>query len=123
VLIPAQKPLLVTISDGHEVKHTGAGLWQTPKKTLVSILQVLLRSRRLRVSTGLPEAQTLMKELQAFRAKITPVRNDTLESWREREYDDLVLAVALACWWAEMRQDWFIDDQARTNDVPLVLVA
>jgi hypothetical protein len=112
----------VTISDGHEVKHTGDSLWQVPKKTLVSVLQVLLQNRRLHVSAGLPDAQMLVKELQAFRAKITPVRNDTLESWREREYDDLVLAVALACWWAEMQQDWF-DDRARANDEPLVLVA
>jgi hypothetical protein len=98
----------VTITDGHEVRHVGAALWQVPKKTLVSVLQVLLQSRRLQVATGLPDTATLVKELQAFRAKITPARTETLESWREREYDDLVLAVSLACWWAELQMDWFV---------------
>jgi hypothetical protein len=27
--------------------------------------------------------------------------NDTFEAWREKVHDDLVLAVRLACWYAE----------------------
>jgi hypothetical protein len=33
--------------------------------------------------------------------KITEELNETFESWRERDHDDLVLAVALAAWAAE----------------------
>jgi len=98
---------IATITDGHDVKHIASARWHVPKKTLVSVLQVLLQARRLRVAAGLPDAATLIQELQSFRTKIGTVRSDTLESWREREYDDLVLAVALACWWAERTQDWF----------------
>src|SRR5262245_6232457 len=79
----------VAITDGHDVIHHGESRWRVPKKVLVSDLQVLFQSRRLHVAAGLPEAQTLMKELQCFRTKVTAVRSDTLESWREREYDDL----------------------------------
>jgi hypothetical protein len=32
--------------------------------------------------------------------------NETFESWRERDHDDLVFAVALACWWADRDHRW-----------------
>jgi hypothetical protein len=41
------------------------------------------------------------KELLAFRVKIIVTPHDTYEPWRERAHDDLVLAVALACWYGE----------------------
>jgi hypothetical protein len=40
-------------------------------------------------------------ELRAFRVKLTPAGNDTFESARERDHDDLVLAMALAVWAGE----------------------
>ena len=43
----------------------------------------------------------LMKELQTFRVKIRTSANETFESWRERDHDDMVLAVALAVWMGE----------------------
>src|SRR5262249_20623470 len=43
----------------------------------------------------------LAKEMQAFRVKITTTGNETFEAWRERDHDDLVLAVALAAWLGE----------------------
>jgi len=98
---------IASISDGHETKHPGNSQWEVPKRTLVSVMQVLLQRRRLHIASELPEAQTLVKELHTFRSKVSLVRNDTLELWREREHDDLVLAMALACWWAERRQEWF----------------
>jgi hypothetical protein len=99
---------IATITDGHTASLAGNAHWHVPKKTLVSVLQVLLQSRRLHVAAGLPDAKALTQELQSFRTKITTVRNDTLELWRERDYDDLVFAVALASWWAERSRDWFI---------------
>jgi hypothetical protein len=43
----------------------------------------------------------LARELQTFKIKMTAAGNETLESWRERDHDDLVLAVALAAWAGE----------------------
>ena len=51
-----------------------------------------------------PEALSagiLMAELITFRSKITVAGNETFGAWRERDHDDLVLAVALALWLAE----------------------
>jgi hypothetical protein len=65
------------------------------------VLQVLLGNRRLHVAPTLPEAKVLLRELGTFTVKVTDSLNETFESWRERDHDDLVLAVALACWAAE----------------------
>ena len=43
----------------------------------------------------------LVRELQQFQVKITQAAHETFGVWREGQHDDLVLAVALACWWAE----------------------
>ncbi len=44
-----------------------------------------------------------MRELGTFTVRITEAGNESSEAWREKDHDDLVLAVALACWAAE---DW-----------------
>jgi hypothetical protein len=41
----------------------------------------------------------LVKELMNFRVKITAHANDTYDAWREETHDDLVLALAMACWY------------------------
>jgi hypothetical protein len=69
-----------------------------PKKDLVGFLQVLLQDQRLKVAKSLPLADVLAKELLNFKVKITAAGNETFESWREKDHDDLVLALALACW-------------------------
>jgi hypothetical protein len=58
-----------------------------------------LQNGRLKVAAGLPEAETLKKELLNFRVKIDPkTAHDSYEHWREGDHDDLVLAVSMACW-------------------------
>ncbi len=42
------------------------------------------------------EAKFWVPELEAFRAKVTTGSTEVFESWRERDHDDLVLALALA---------------------------
>jgi hypothetical protein len=97
--LPAQlKPILITA--GHGVTFED-GSWHVPKKELVSVLQVLLQGGRLKVANSLPEAGTLVEELNRFSVKITAAGNETFESWRERDHDDLVLAVAMAAWIGE----------------------
>jgi hypothetical protein len=90
----------VTLTTGHEVTSGDSGLF-VPKKELVSVLQVLLQLRRLRVARTLPDALLLVRELENFRVKVTTARTETFESWREGQHDDLVFAVALAAWVGE----------------------
>jgi hypothetical protein len=90
----------VVITTGQASSFGDAGVWRVPKKDLIACLQVPLQARRLHVAP-LPERDLLVRELMAFREKESSAKADSLESWRERDHDDLVLAVALAVWWAE----------------------
>jgi hypothetical protein len=91
----------VTITGGHAVTQAEDRSWHVPKKELVTCLQVVMQSRRLQIARSLPDAATLVRELQNFQIKITAAANETFGVWRDGQHDDLVLAVALACWWAE----------------------
>jgi hypothetical protein len=91
----------VVITGGHACTYE-EGWARVPKRDLVGAVQSALQSRRLRISGQLPEAQTLVKELQTFRVKINiSTGNESFESWRERDHDDLVFSVALAVWQGE----------------------
>ncbi len=96
----------VTITGGYSVTEAEDGCYHVPKKELVTSLQVVLQTRRLHIARDLPDAPVLIREMQNFRVKITLAAHETFGAWREGEHDDLVLAVALACWWAERNPPW-----------------
>jgi hypothetical protein len=100
------RPLTITAGN-QAVLHEDGG-WSVPKRDLVSTLQVLLQSRRLKVAPILAEAKTLVQELMSFRVKATLSATETLESWREGPHDDLVLAVAIAAWQGERLQEFWM---------------
>lgn len=85
-----------TITAGQNV-----GDGTVPKKDLVGAIQATLGARRLQIAPGLPLADTLAKELEMFRVKVTADRNETFSAGRERDHDDLVLGLALAVWTGE----------------------
>jgi hypothetical protein len=93
-------PVPVWITAGERAEGVGDG-WRVPKRDLVAVVQVLLQTGRLKLAAGLPEVVTLAGELRAFSVKFTPGGRDVYGVWREGQHDDLVLALALACWWGE----------------------
>jgi hypothetical protein len=93
-------PVGVTIHGGDKVTMEDAMNFRVPKRDLVASVQTLLQNGNLKVAAGLPEAATLRRELQNFRVTIDPkTAHDSYSHWREGDHDDLVLSVALACWW------------------------
>jgi hypothetical protein len=62
------RPVLITA--GHDVTPDGPG-FRVPKLELVGAVTALLESGRLAIPRSIPEAQTLGRELQAFRALLT----------------------------------------------------
>lgn len=95
-------PVTIATSAMGQAKRDPHSLdWTVPKKDLVGVLQTLAHSDRLKVSQSLPEARILADELTSFRMKYTAAANVTYEAWREGDHDDLVLAVAMACWAAQ----------------------
>ncbi len=75
-----------------------SGTFRVPKRDLVSVVQVGLQNRMLKIAESLDLAETLSRELQNFTVKITDSANDVYGAWREGTHDDILLAVALAVW-------------------------
>ena len=99
----------LTITAGLRSEYDQCGTCLVPKNELVSTLQILLQTRRIKVAPSLPQAATLMKELTRFRAKSKLASVDTLEDWREGPHDDLVLSVAIAAWQSEhLKELWVL---------------
>jgi hypothetical protein len=94
VLLPA------IITSGDRETRDG-GYYRVPKRDLIVQLQVLLQCEALRIAAGLELASTLVGELREMRVKVTPAGNEQYGVWREGKHDDLVFAVALACWAAK----------------------
>jgi hypothetical protein len=90
----------VTLVTGDQSAHDGSD-YRVPKKDIVSVTQVLLQAGRLKIARTLPHAQLLARELVNFRSRVTAQTSESQLDWRERENDDLVLALAIAAWKAE----------------------
>jgi hypothetical protein len=94
-------PVAVTITGGDAESRGDRGEYRVPKRDLVGVMQVLLQAGRLKIAAELPEAPILQAELLNFQVKINlDTAHDSYGAWREGTHDDLVLSVALACWWA-----------------------
>jgi hypothetical protein len=78
----------------------GSG-YKVRKRNLVSNLLKLFQTERLKVVPELDLASIFVQEPLNFKAKISISGHDSYEAWREGVHDDLVLATALACWYAE----------------------
>jgi len=92
-------PVLITSGDRPRYEH---GAWRLPKRDLVIGLEVLSETGALHIAARLPEGDRLVEELTAMRVRISASGRDTYGAWREGAHDDLVLAVALACWRARL---------------------
>lgn len=90
----------ITITAGNKATFEG-GEWHVPKRDLVSVVSVLLQSGRLKLSSELPESQTLIQEMLNFQVRISASGNDQYASWRDRDHDDTVLALAVAAYYGE----------------------
>jgi hypothetical protein len=93
--------LLPAIITSGATETRSEGYYRIPKRDLVIQLQVLLQCGALRIAAGLKHAATLAAELQEMRVKVTSAGHEQYGAWREGTHDDMVFAVALACWAAK----------------------
>jgi len=92
----------ITITGGDSVTRVEGGGLRVPKRDLASAPLVLMQNKQLKIAEGLQLADTLKRELLNFKVKINiATGHDSYEAWREGDHDDLVLAVAMACWTGE----------------------
>ena len=85
----------VTITGGDSAHNKGEE-WHVPRRDLLVNLQVLLEQRRLTIARGTRETERLVAELESMTG-----------SGESGEHDDLVIAVALACWRAKSASGLF----------------
>jgi hypothetical protein len=94
-------PVLIT---GGDVETYANGHYRVAKRDLIVGLQSPLQRRGLQIAAGMKFGPVLAREMAEMRVKITASGSEQYGAWREGEHDDLVLAVALACWGA--RRAW-----------------
>ncbi len=82
-------------------RHAGsAGGYSTvPKRDLIQNLELMLEDEELRIAPNLAERKRLVEEMMCLRMNTTQTGHETYGA-TARQHDDLVLAVALACWGA-----------------------
>ncbi len=109
----------ITITGGDSVTKAEGGGIRVPKRDLASAPLVLMQKGQLKIAQGMPLADTLKRELLNFKVKINiATGHDSYEAWREGDHDDLVLAVAMACWCGERYMEK-VDSLPRPGEVAL----
>src|SRR5215211_8219924 len=92
----------ITITGGDSVTKVEGGGLRAPKRDLASAPLLLMQNRQLKIAESLQLASVLKGELLNFKVKFNiATGHDSYEAWREGDHDDLVLAVAMACWCGE----------------------
>ena len=95
-------PVGITITPGKLWHQEEPRQFHVAKELLVGTVQKFLQSGRLRSSARVPHSQVLRNELQAFRVTMTKAANEVYgPDVRESAHDDMVLACAVALWYAE----------------------
>jgi hypothetical protein len=92
------KPIRVMITAGNEVTCPKR-VWHVAKTVLISTVDAMLHSGVLRFAAALTEAGAMREELLDFRRHLGAAGRATYAA-RTGKHDDLVLAVAIAAWWA-----------------------
>ena len=86
----------VELTNTGSKEHTG-GVSRVPLRDVIGAAQVVQQTNRLRVAKDLELGSTLVGDLQSFDPKLA-TRNLDLRGGRN---SDLVLALAVALWWAD----------------------
>jgi len=69
-----------------------------PKRDLMAGLVVRLERGQLKIAEGLKGGEELLREMAGMRVRVTASGREEYGRWRAGEHDDLVVALALACW-------------------------
>jgi phage FluMu gp28-like protein len=93
----------VTMTGGDKASQRGND-FNVPKRDLVAGVQVLLEQNNLRIARTLEGARSLIEELVDVRATVSVKGRVRLGADGCGEHDDLVIALALACWRAKRKE-------------------
>ncbi len=94
--------LPVMVTSGEKTSRDGE-YYRVPKRDLILGLLSLLREGKVQLAQGLREGKALAREFGQMKARMGAA-GERYAAWRHGEHDDLVFAVALACWGARQGQ-------------------
>ena len=108
---PAATLMPVVVTPGERQSLVG-DTYHVPKRDVITGLVVLFQQGLLQIARGLPHAATLVAELRAMQVRTPGPGREQWGAWRPGTHDDLVFAVALACWAAGQvypakRNEWW----------------
>lgn len=83
----------IVITGGVKVENN-----HVPKRDLIGAVQVAIQTRRLQPTQHTKDIEAFLTEMQNYAIKLTATGHDTYNARGDSLHDDLVLAVALACW-------------------------
>jgi hypothetical protein len=95
-----QGGLLPVVATSGSAESQAAGYHYVPKRRLILGLETMLTSGAVQIAGGLPDGPELLRELEQMEMRVSRRGRERYGSWRPGEHDDLVFAVALACWCA-----------------------
>jgi len=90
-------------SDGGGWGTAGVTRWSVPKRNLIAGIEMLLERGELQIARGAREAGSLARELLDVKATMRSTGRVRIGADGGGEHDDLVIAVALACWRVQQR--------------------
>jgi hypothetical protein len=119
-------PLSPVVVTSGEKENRADGYYRVPKRNLIVGLQVLLQRHALRIAAGMTHGEALVAEMAEMQVKVTGAGREQFGAWRQGTHDDLVFAVALACWAAKRAYPrepageiaWWTSVEYQTNPVP-----
>lgn len=94
-------PLGITIVGGKNSRWVSPTDANVCKSDLVSSLQVVFQSKRIKVPSNVKHLELLKQEFLGFRARIKKTGNTTFEAKGSSLHDDIVMSIGLVLWYAE----------------------
>jgi hypothetical protein len=93
-------PIGISITGGLQSYPAPYG-YTVPKADLITTLQLALRQRCIKFAKGLDEGivEQIKHEFSTFKEKPKLNGGTTFEAWREKDHDDIILALAINVWW------------------------
>lgn len=92
----------VTISSGERESFVG-GMFSVPKRDLIAGVQLLLEQGEMKIARELRDAGALVRELTDVKMTMSSGGHVRLGADGSGEHDDLVIALALACWMSKRK--------------------
>ena len=97
--------IAVKITGGEKATRAG-NEWHVPKGDLMAALQMVLEKGQLKIARRLKETGALVRELLDVQATMGANGRVRMGADGYGQHDDLVIAVALACWRGGKEKKW-----------------